>query len=249
MVTANRPQLMKRALYSYLKQTYPNTEMVVIDDGETDLSDPLSMVPSDELKYEKLDSNQGYVLGALRNRSLQVASGEYLVQWDDDDWYHPERIERQINVLVEGDYDACCLPSSLMHLDSLEFLHHPYIGELPEGIPGSIMHRRSDIIRYPETRRSEDTAYLKDWMKKRYTKLPDDQYHLFIRCYHGRNTWEQQHFLRRMRNSPANLISFLWYKYIKQDLFQHPKFQLHPQAQEAFDEYLADSQKFGLLDN
>lgn len=247
MVTADRPRLMKRALHGYLNQTHDNKQIVIIDDGATDLEDPLSMIPADELTYRKLDSTANYTLGALRNLSLKEASGDYLVQWDDDDWYHPERIKRQLTTLTEGNHDACCVSASLMHLNTPPYDAHPYIGVLPEGIPGSIMHKNGFDIRYPETRRSEDTVYLKEWMHNSYAKLPEDEYHLFIRCYHGNNTWEEEHFLRRIRNSPVNLVSYLWYKYIRGDLFKHPKFQLHEEAQRAFEMFIQDSKTFGLL--
>ena len=41
-------------------------------------------------------------LGALRNYSVEMARGDIVVQWDDDDWYHKRRIEVQFQVI--------CLP-------------------------------------------------------------------------------------------------------------------------------------------
>lgn len=246
MVTANRKMLAKRAVQCFINQSYPNKELVIIDDGDQDYTDILSDIPAGELKYVRLKKEPDFVLGKLRNRSLNEANGDYLVQWDDDDWYHPQRIETQAAVLDKG-YDACCISSAIMHLDTEEFTDHPYIGILPDGIPGSIMHRRSDTIRYPETRRAEDTVYLNDWIEKKYFKLDDSYNHLFLRAYHGRNTWEQNHFKRRLRNSLSAFFEYYWYAYIKRDLFKHPRFKLTQEAQDAFDQYIKESKELGLL--
>lgn len=246
MVTANRRHLAARAVTCFLNQTYENKELVIIDDGEDDYSPILGGVPPNQLKYVKLKKEKDFVLGKLRNRSLDEATGDYLVQWDDDDWYHPERIEIQVKVLKEG-YDACCLSGALMHLDNREYLNHPYIGYLPNGIPGSIMHRSSTQIRYPETRRAEDTVYLKQWMKKRYKKLDHQFNHLFLRAYHGNNTWEAKHFIRRIRNSIPSAIAYFWYAVVRRNVFNHPRFRLTPDQKAAFEQYVSDSKNLGLL--
>ena len=223
MVTANRRRLCRRAIRCYNRQTYPNRELVVVDDGEQDLTPALTAVPEQELRYVELPSNEDYVLGHLRNVALDAASGELCAQWDDDDWYHPERLERQAQVLQDGN-DACCLRGTLMHVDSPRYVDHPYIGYLDDGVPGTILHRRDPDIRYPEMRRAEDTAYLQEWRARRYALLPKSETHLFIRCYHGENTWEKDHFLTRIRNTIPDAIAYVWCQFVWDDIFRHPRF-------------------------
>jgi glycosyltransferase involved in cell wall biosynthesis len=246
MVTANRKHLMRRSILCFNNQQYSNKELVIVDDGEQDLEDVLTLVPASELRYIKLKKDADNTLGKLRNQTLDKAGGDFLIQWDDDDWYHPNRISIQAETLNEG-YDACCLSGALMHLDEEPYMQHPYVGYLPDGIPGSIMHRADSDIRYPHTRRAEDTVYLKQWMKKRYMQLPDSYSHLFIRCYHGANTWEKEHFLRRIRNNPKDATLYGWHKIIKGNLFDHPRFQLSKNQQTAFDMYLNDSKSANLF--
>lgn len=246
MVTANRMHLAERAIRCFEQQTYPNKELVIIDDGTQDYTPLFDGLDTGQVIYKKVDPSLDYKLGKLRNISLDEATGDYLVQWDDDDWYHPERIEIQATTLSSG-YDACCLAGALMHLNTQEFNSHPYIGHLPEGIPGSIMHRKDDSIRYPETRRAEDTVYLKEWMNKRYMKLDDSCNHLFLRAFHGDNTWEIEHFERRIKNSPIRMVQYLWFKYVTGDLFRHPKFRLTSDQQNAFDQYFTMSKELGLV--
>ena len=279
MVTANRANLARRAIQCYLQQTYPNKELVIIDDGQEDYAPVLADVPAGELRYIKLEPAPGQVLGMLRNRSLEEATGDFMAQWDDDDWYHPERIERQARVLmgdagfkglgsgddagaeegadvsagghesesVDDGTDACCLAGSLMHVDHPEYFDLPYVGYLPHGIPGTIMHRRNDTIRYPSERAGEDTTYLDYWLGKRYQKLPASEAGLFIRCFHGTNTWEMNHFVRRMRISPAKLMRYLFYRYVIRDLSKNPLFRLDEGVWRAFETYLAESRQLGLF--
>ena len=52
-----------------------------------------------DIKYVRLVADAGNTLGRLRNHSIDLATGDWCIQWDDDEWYHPWRIERQASVL------------------------------------------------------------------------------------------------------------------------------------------------------
>lgn len=245
MVTANRKALAARSVRCFEQQTYPNRELVVIDDGEEDYSGLFTNLPPSQIRYIR-DVPKAQVLGRLRNTALNAARGEYLTQWDDDDWYHPDRIRIQAGYLQQG-YDACCLGQTLMHLSDPQYRNLPYLGSLPHGVPGSIMHRRDSAIRYPEFEKAEDTVYLDSWMERRYAKLPDEFSCLFIRCFHGSNTWEREHFLRRVRNSFPKAVRYYWYAWIIRDLSKHPAFRLTSGCRDAFVQYRTLSEELGLF--
>ncbi len=246
MVTADRPRFCRRAVRCYLRQTYANKELVVLDDGTADLEPILADVPASELTYIRIPQERENVLGRLRNIALSHTSGEYIAQWDDDDWYHPERLEHQVAVLAAG-YEACSLQGTLMHLDTEAYFRHPYVGLLKHGIPGSIVHRRSESVRYPEVGRGEDTVFLHQWKRARYHTLSPAYVHLYIRCFHGNNTWDIDHFLRRLRNTFPDLLLYGWHAFIRKDLFAHPRFQLDPEALKTFRMYVEDSLELGIF--
>ena len=246
VVTADRAALLRRAVRCYNRQSYPRRELVVLDDGSEDLEPALRDVPTSELRYHRIERQPANVLGALRNQTLDLASGEYVAQWDDDDWYHADRLAVQVGALEEG-HDACTLTATLMHLDTPEFFRLPYVGHLRGGVPGTIVHRRNEEIRYPAQRRAEDTVYLDEWRNHRYVELGEHCAHLFIRAFHGENTWERTHFTRRMRNSAPRLLTYAWYRWIRRDLGAHPRFILSRKAHAAFEQYLDDSFELELL--
>ncbi|MEM6335409.1 MAG: glycosyltransferase family 2 protein [Bacteroidota bacterium] len=247
MVTADRADLAKRAVRCYLQQSYPNKELVVLDNGTEPLDAVLADVPAGELVYEQVERKEGTFIGALRNQSLDLATGDFVVpQWDDDDWYHPDRLRRQADVLAQG-FDAVTVKATLMHLDAGPYLDHPYIGILKDGVPPTIMHRRDDDIRFPNLRRTSDTYYLNAWRERRYALMPASDAYLYIRCFHGDNLWGEDHFLRRMRNSVPDALSYAWHRYVRRNVLGHPRFQLTPNAQKAFGLYVRDSKALGLL--
>lgn len=247
MVTADRPVLCRRAIRCYRQQTYPNRELVVLDNGRNPIEELLADLPSGEVRYLHVEKTPETVIGGLRNIALDQATGEYVVpQWDDDDWSHPTRLERQVSVLNDG-HDACTLAGTLMHVDDPRYFDHPFIGLLQGGVPPTIMHRRDAEIRYPELRRTSDTTYTAQWQERRYAQLPPADAHLYIRYFHGGNLWERDHFLRRMRNTPRDLLAYVWHAHIRRDVFGHPRFRLSAEAREAFRLYLADSRAAGIF--
>lgn len=246
MVTADRKRFVKRSLLSYRRQTYPNKELIIVDDGKEELEELLAGFPPQEITYLKIEKKPENVLGYLRNITLENATGEFITQWDDDDWYHPDRIRAQAEALLKG-YEMCCLSHTLMHLDTASFFEHPYISYFLKGVPGSIMHRRNSGIRYPEIALGEDDVFMKAWKEKPHIKLDRSFACLFIRCYHGENSWDMKHFLEQMRNTLPDLVSYGWLRYVRKDLFKHKRFKLDEASGTAFKLFLEDSYSAGLF--
>jgi glycosyltransferase involved in cell wall biosynthesis len=88
----NHAEFLQQRMESLLAQTYPNTEIIVVDDGSTD--------PSREflLKYKEhpkvslyfLESNNGYVYAS--NFGAGKAKGKYIVFAECDDFSQPDQI-------------------------------------------------------------------------------------------------------------------------------------------------------------
>ncbi len=98
--TFDRPGWLPRAVGSVLDQTCPDFELIVIDDGSPeDVGPALAPFDDDRICLVKLPQNRG--LSAARNAGIEAARGEYLAFQDDDDVWHPEKLERQLHVLVE----------------------------------------------------------------------------------------------------------------------------------------------------
>lgn len=95
MPTFNRRSFLPRALRCFLSQDYPNLELIVVDDGTDPIADLLPCDP--RIRYYKLQGKQN--VGTKRNFACEQARGEFVVHWDDDEWYEPSRVRRQIEAL------------------------------------------------------------------------------------------------------------------------------------------------------
>lgn len=244
MVTANRRKLAERSINCFLAQDYPNREMVIVDDGEEDYAPILAAIPPERLIHHRLVKDPKRTLGDLRNLSLDIARGALMSHWDDDDWFDPERLSRQQQVL--GGKAACWTTATLVHLDDPAWLDRPYVGYIQGGAPSTILHVRDDSIRYPSERKGEDSTFRDAWVKRGVVTMGSDWAGLLIRCFHGSNTWERDHFTRRVALRPRDVVEWNIRK-----LFgttdRYSQFRLTPRQQASFDAFYAESRALGIF--
>lgn len=101
MPTANRQEFIPFAIDNFLKQDYANAELVIIDDGIESCAD---LIPkNDKIRYYYTEPIG--TIGKKRNIACEKASGEFITHWDDDDWYAPDWISRQVNLLLSSGAD------------------------------------------------------------------------------------------------------------------------------------------------
>lgn len=248
MVTKNRLRLARRAVECFAQQSWANKELVVIDDGEEDYAPMLDAYRgAGQIRYFRVEPDAARRLGDLRNLSLDRAEGDFVAQWDDDEWYHPERLERQMRAVLGG-LDVAVLRNTLYHLDTPVFVNHLFSTSMRAGTtPGTILHRRSGV-RYRNMSRAEDTEYLArlgDTLRVGVLDAPHT--HLFIRCFHGKNTWDLNHFEEALRMTKRDKIRFFVSKYVRRDLTQHPAFHLSALEREAATQFLKHSRELGVL--
>ncbi len=100
-----------KMLDSVLAQTYPDVEMILVDDGSADGTVRAAQNYSE--KFE--EKGYGYRIvraehknaSAAINRGLPFVSGEYLIWPDSDDYLEPESIRRRVDFLRQHPQYAC----------------------------------------------------------------------------------------------------------------------------------------------
>ena len=100
----NGEAYLAQAIESVLAQTWPHTELLVVDDGSTDSSAEIA-AGYDGVTLIRQE-NRG--VAAARNRGAAEAEGELLSFLDQDDLFRPEKIERQLRTLEEQPEAGIC---------------------------------------------------------------------------------------------------------------------------------------------
>jgi glycosyltransferase involved in cell wall biosynthesis len=97
--THNRAYCLAEAVDSVLSQTYPNVEVVLIDDGSTDSTDTLvgERYGADaRVRYVRQDKSGTNI---ARNHGLRLARGELVALLDSDDAFLPWKLELEVACL------------------------------------------------------------------------------------------------------------------------------------------------------
>lgn len=170
--TYNSAKYLPRAVTSALNQTYPDLELIVINDGSTDDTQEIlkPYFKDKRLKYF-YQSNRG--IASARNLGIEKSSGRFIAFLDADDEFLPTKIERQLKTLKEKpDYGVCY--SDILHFydtNPRKFFHHRYSypsGNLFEPLlkkqfinPLSVFVRREVIEKYGLF--DETLRHTEDW--------------------------------------------------------------------------------------
>lgn len=207
-VTLNRLVLLKEAIQCYCEQTYPNREMIIVTDGtpryRQAISDYLEWLGRSDIRLVYVaEAEQS--LGALRNVSLDNASGDIVCQWDDDDLNHPHRLERQFEHMSAAKAEACCFTDQLQFFFQWRSLYWSdwRIDGVPateQLIPGTLMTYRDTRCRYLETTplaaAGEDSVLLEQIATLGMVTPFQDAGFLNLYSYHGRNVFDEVHHRR-----------------------------------------------------
>lgn len=204
-VTGWRLVLLKQAVRCFLDQTYPNKEMIIVTDADDKykaaVNDYVKQLNAPEIRLIFLEGK--YNLGTLRNHAIEAATGELIMQWDDDDLYHPLRIELQYECLMKEKAQACLLSDQLSFFGASKQMFWvdwiPFYRNSPSQqlFPGSILAFKHDRIRYPETgeysSRGEDTVFLGQYIESGKIARLSGQGHIYVYRFHGSNTFPEEH--------------------------------------------------------
>lgn len=100
ITTRNRLNLLQRAVESVKQQTYKNIEMIVVDDGSSD--NTKDWCNSQSLNYIRIEPGKGRGGNYARNLGIKASKGEYVAFLDDDDYWMPTKIEKQVFQLQQS---------------------------------------------------------------------------------------------------------------------------------------------------
>lgn len=128
--TWNRREFLPYLLYIWQYQDYPadRRELIILDDSPQSSADLVEMMAGPQANVRYVHSEVRLTLGRKRNLLNEMAQGEYILCFDDDDYYPPDKISHQVTQLqLHGARFSGCDQIYIWysHLDKI-YLTHPF---------------------------------------------------------------------------------------------------------------------------
>jgi hypothetical protein len=186
MPTADRRALVPQAIRYFQRQDYPCKELLVLDDGVGEIAD---LIPKDaSIRYVRMDQRR--TMGAKHNAGCELARGEIMVHWDDDDWMADWRLSYQVDTLLAQPRDTLSGLSRLFFWDprARSAWEYVYNGERPWVCGGTFCYWRQfwETHRHPDMNEGADTVFV--WGLHGTNVLPLEKHGFYVALVHARNT-------------------------------------------------------------
>lgn len=162
MPNYNKALYIEEAINSVLNQSYKNFELIVIDDGSTDNS----MEIINRFNVKILKTNR-LMAGGARNKALDIATGDYILFLDSDDYFTDTRVLEKLSNLI-NDEDLIFLNYTKNYYGEFYF-----VKEEKEDIAKKIENTKNlgcptkcfkkeliQNIRFPDKKRYEDINFV-----------------------------------------------------------------------------------------
>ena len=164
----NCAEFITQTIESIISQTYINWELLIVDDCSTNekamkkLKELSAM--DNRIKVYSTPKNAG--AGVARNIGIDNSTGDYIAFCDADDWWYPEKLEKQMRFMLDNGYQFVCsyyedcdadlnVKSVIRQKARQRF--RDLISGCNIGSPGVIYCKNSvEDVRFPEARRGED---------------------------------------------------------------------------------------------
>ena len=135
MATYNRAHLIEETLDSINYQSYEDWECLIIDDGSVDATKEILqpyLLRDSRFNYYERTKEHKKGLPGCRNQGLELAKGDYIIFFDDDDIVHPDNLKISIETI------------KLRNVDYLRYLREVFNGQFSENFGG---YDRSDNLK------------------------------------------------------------------------------------------------------
>jgi hypothetical protein len=187
MPTANRRMFAPQAIRYFQRQEYTNRELIILDDGTQELAD---LIPSDSrIRYVRMERKS--TMGAKHNLACELAQGEIIVHWDDDDWMADWRLTYQIEAVRAHPSNTLCGLTRLYFYDPAADSAWQYVYPANERrwvSGGTFCYRREfwERHRFPDMNEGADTVFV--WGLEDAEVVAHARHDFYVGVVHAANT-------------------------------------------------------------
>ncbi|EPU1006095.1 glycosyltransferase family 2 protein [Vibrio cholerae] len=178
MPVYNTERYVERAMISLMDQTLDYVQFIIIDDGSKDNS--LSIIKNVITRYPTrkdqitLISRENRGVAATRAQGMELATGDYVIHLDSDDWAELNWLEALYNKAIEDNADVVVCDYSMIFKASVQLVRQESkssgvecIGQLLAGeLHGSTCNKliRRAIVTNYHIKFNDDICYLEDYI-------------------------------------------------------------------------------------
>lgn len=117
----NDEKYLKQCVESVLTQTYTNLEIILVDDGSTDHTPEICEEYREKYDQIRVLHKKNGGVGSSRNAGLALATGEYILFIDNDDWLEKHHIEELYKLAKENNADIAAGNFNIFYEDTSTF--------------------------------------------------------------------------------------------------------------------------------
>lgn len=185
LATGNRPSFTRQAIRCFLRQTFDDCELIVVDDGDESIAELCAGLF--RVRYIRLD--EPTTLGRKLNIGIEQSTGSIIQKLDDDDFYHQDFLACSVRALCDANEERAIVTwdcfTILMAGD--RYVRHSGHGWTTGG---TLCFHKSlwESGGFRDEPRRVDAWFIEDHAP-RIVKVCAPELYMLVR--HGRNTWEQ----------------------------------------------------------
>jgi glycosyltransferase involved in cell wall biosynthesis len=128
----NAETTIERSVQSVRAQTYPNIEIIIVNDGSKDCTAAIVKTFRDKrIRLLNLDYNQG--AAAARNHGIAISKGAFIAFLDADDEWHPEKLGLQVDAIRRDEETILVTCNSVLVGLKGDILSHGHLKHPPLG--------------------------------------------------------------------------------------------------------------------
>lgn len=207
MPTRDRTKLAALAIDSFFSQSYPNKELVILDDLDDRSFPHFDPIMHPEGVIYRL---MPYLAGIAEKRNLCVeyANGEIIMHFDSDDWSAPERMGNQVEALKTSGRAVTGYHSMLFHVEHQD-RWVKYCGHHDFAIGTSLAYTKTFWLDHQfkngtdQPNVGEDTLFVREAQRVRQVTATDAGAVMYARIHAGNTGFKDISKLEYRKIDPA----------------------------------------------
>jgi glycosyltransferase involved in cell wall biosynthesis len=189
--------MLLKSIFNFESQNYPNRELIIsFPESDHETKDLVTqLVHGSSIRIIPIERADSITIGEAKNDAILQCNGEYICNWDDDDWYHSARVSHQLSQMINfGKFSQGSILTNILLYDAI--LKKAYLSAECQ-LEGTLLCRKKVIGQQPYTHanQEEGEAVIDFMQKSKILHEISDSPYLYVHVFHGENLLGYGRFL------------------------------------------------------